>query len=201
MNRERRMDLCFALGSLCFLIGPFPGYVELVGPKADAITFFVGSILFTAGGAHQLWISFGGPKADIWVAAVQFAGTLFFNVTTFAAMHTALTNPEYDKLVWRPDAFGSICFLVASGLAWYAVRGARDRGWWIAVINLAGSIAFGVSAVAGYIVPATGDYLDLAAANASTVVGALCFLAGALLLLVDGARARNAPRLPTLEAA
>ena len=69
------------------------------------------------------------------------------------------------------------------------------------MINLAGSIAFGVSAVAGYIVPATGDYLDLAAANVSTVVGALCFLAGALLLLVDGARARNTSRLPTLEAA
>ena len=70
----------------------------------------------------------------------------------------------------------------------------RDRGWWIAVINLAGSIAFGVSAVAGYIVPATGDYLDLAAANASTVVGALCFLAGALLLLV-GRRAH--PQRPS----
>ena len=49
--------------------------------------------------------------------------------------------------------------------------------------------------------PATGDYLDLAAANVSTVVGALCFLAGALLLLVDGARTRGAPQLAHLEAA
>ena len=113
----------------------------------------------------------------------------------------ASTWRRRTRLIWRPDAFGSICFLVASGLAWYAVRGARDRGWWIAVINLAGSIAFGVSAVAGYIVPATGDYLDLAASNASTVVGALCFLAGALLLLVDGARTRNAPQLAHMEAA
>jgi hypothetical protein len=54
--------------------------------------------------------------------------------------------------------------------------------------------------VAGYIVPATGDYLDLAAANLSTVVGALCFLAGALLLLVDGARA-GPPQVIQLEAA
>jgi hypothetical protein len=191
----------FATGSLCFLIGPFPGYVELVGPGADAVTFFVGSLLFTGGGALQVWLSLGARGAALWAAAVQSAGTLFFNVTTFAAMHDSLTSPDYDKLVWRPDAFGSICFLVASVLAWYAVRGARDRGWWIAVINLAGSIAFGVSAVAGYIVPATGDYLDLAAANVSTVVGALCFLAGALLLLGDGARARTDPRLPTLEAA
>ena len=45
------MALCFALGSTCFLVGPFPGYVQLVGAAADGVTFFVGSILFTAGGA------------------------------------------------------------------------------------------------------------------------------------------------------
>src|SRR3954453_9659723 len=33
-----------------FLLGPFPGYLTLVGPRADAVTFFVGSLLFTAGG-------------------------------------------------------------------------------------------------------------------------------------------------------
>jgi hypothetical protein len=47
------MALCFALGSSCFLIGPFPGYASLVGDAADAVTFFIGSILFTAGGALQ----------------------------------------------------------------------------------------------------------------------------------------------------
>ena len=53
MSRERWMALCFALGSTCFLVGPFPGYAQLVGATADAVTFFVGSILFTAGGALQ----------------------------------------------------------------------------------------------------------------------------------------------------
>ena len=47
------MALFFALGSTCFLVGPFPGYVQLVGDSADAVTFFVGSILFTIGGALQ----------------------------------------------------------------------------------------------------------------------------------------------------
>src|SRR4051812_4450400 len=65
MSRERWMALCFALGSLCFLIGPFPGYVELVGPGAAAVTFFVGSILFTAGGALQVWLSLGGPRSAL----------------------------------------------------------------------------------------------------------------------------------------
>ncbi len=180
------MALFFAVGSFCFLIGPFPGYVELVGPGADAVTFFVGSILFTAGGALQLKLSLGGPRAGIWVAAVQSAGTLFFNVTTFAAMHTALTNPEYDKLVWRPDAFGSICFLVSGAIGyvvsarhgWLPARG--GRGWWEPGVNLLGCIFFGISAIAGYLVPDTGSILDLAWANWNTALGAACFLACAV---------------------
>ena len=47
------MALLFVAGSACFLIGPFPGYANLVGDAADAVTFFVGSILFTGGGALQ----------------------------------------------------------------------------------------------------------------------------------------------------
>jgi hypothetical protein len=51
------------------------------------------------------------------------------------------------------------------------------------VINLAGCVAFGISAIAGYVVPSTGSAIDLAAANAWTSLGALCFLVGALMLL------------------
>ena len=89
------MALCFALGSACFLIGPFPGYAQLVGGSADAITFFIGSILFTAGGALQSWLAWserhspdGGGASAWWAAIIQSAGTLFFNVTTYQAMHT-----------------------------------------------------------------------------------------------------------------
>ena len=57
MTRLRWMALFFALGSTCFLVGPLPGYVQLVGEQVDAITFFVGSILFTAGGALQSWLA------------------------------------------------------------------------------------------------------------------------------------------------
>ena len=102
------MALFFAVGSACFLVGPFPGYVQLVGDSADAITFFVGSILFTLGGALQsrlAWIERRSPggTAAWWSAIVQSAGTLFFNVTTYQAMHVALTSPDYDRLVWVGD--------------------------------------------------------------------------------------------------
>jgi hypothetical protein len=192
VSRRRWMALCFALGSTCFLIGPFPGYAQLVGESADAITFFVGSILFTAGGGLQSWLAWSerhspdGGRAAWWAAIIQSAGTLFFNVTTYQAMHTALTSPDYNRLVWRPDWRGSICFLVSGAIAylasarhgWLPERG--GTGWWQPTVNLLGCVFFGISAVAGYVVPATGSMLDQAAANWNTSLGAACFLACAL---------------------
>jgi hypothetical protein len=174
------MAWLFAIGSFCFLIGPFPGYVDLVGPGADAVTFFVGSIFFTGGGAMQTWLAHrdrrGAGRADWWAAVVQSAGTLFFNVTTFQALTTTLSNPEYDRLVWRPDAFGSICFLVSGVIAFIAAR----QRWWQPAINLLGCVFFGISAVAGFVVPETGSEVDLGAANWNTAAGAACFLACAI---------------------
>jgi hypothetical protein len=198
MGRERWMAGCFALGSTCFLIGPFPGYAQLVGESADAITFFVGSILFTAGGGLQSWLAWAERGAGWWAAIVQSAGTLFFNVTTYQAMHTALTSSEYNKLVWRPDWRGSICFLVSGAIAyrasarngWLPARG--GPGWWQAGVNLLGCVFFGISAVAGYVVPSTGSMIDQAAANWNTALGAACFLACAL----DTLHTDRASKLP-----
>jgi hypothetical protein len=53
----------------------------------------------------------------------------------------------------------------------------------MAAVNLAGCVLFGISAIASHVVPSTGSVLDLAAANWTTALGALCFLIGALLLL------------------
>lgn len=192
------MAVCFALGSVCFLIGPFPGYASLVGDAADAVTFFVGSILFTIGGGLQSWLAWpgrhspGAGRAGWWSAVIQSAGTLFFNVTTYQAMHVAVTSSEYNKLVWRPDWRGSICFLVSGAIAyhasprrgWLPARG--GGGWWQPAVNLLGCVFFGISAIAGYVVPSTGSILDQAAANWNTALGAACFLACALDTLHTG---------------
>ena len=178
------MALLFAVGSACFLIGPFSGYIDLVGPEADAVTFFVGSLFFTGGGALQTWLAVGERGAALWAAAVQSAGTVFFNFTTFRALDTALSNPDYNALVWRPDALGSVCFLV-SGVIGYAAA----RHGWQPLVNLLGCVFFGIAAVAGYVVPASGSMLDLAWANWNTSLGAACFLACA----VSGLRSRGEP--------
>ncbi len=209
MSRARWMALCFVLGSTCFLVGPFPGYAGLVGDAADAVTFFVGSVLFTAGGALQVSLAWGGRasgeggRAALWAAAIQSAGTLFFNETTYRAMHTALSSSEYNKLVWRPDAFGSVCFLISGVIAyhasprhgWLPVR--AQAGWWEPAVNLLGCIFFGISAIAGYVVPSTGSVIDQAAANWNTSLGAACFLACGLFTLFTGHTSKS-PRLRRL---
>jgi peptidoglycan/LPS O-acetylase OafA/YrhL len=206
VTRERWMAAWFALGSVCFVIGPFPGYAQLVGAEADSVTFFAGSIFFTAGGALQAAIAFPERRspqhgAAAWrAAAIQLVGTLFFNVTTYQAVHTSLSNADYNRVVWRPDALGSVCFLVSGVIAYRASarhgwRPARGRtGWWEPSLNLLGCVLFAVAAVAGYVVPATGTPLDLAAANGNTVLGALCFLTCAVATLRTG-RTLKSPRL------
>jgi hypothetical protein len=203
MNREQWMGACFAIGATCFLVGPFPGYASLVGETADAITFFVGSIFFTSGGALQSSFAFahrhvpGAGRAAWLAAAIQSAGTVFFNASTYRAMHTALSSTEYNRLVWRPDALGSICFLVSGAIAYRAsARRGRlperaGRGWWEPAVNLLGCVFFGISAVAGYVVPANGSLLDQAAANFNTSLGAACFLACALATLGSGRTSRS----------
>jgi len=185
------IGVLFAVGSACFAVAPFPGFVELVGSAVDGLVFFVGSIFFTS--AATLQFLEAGPseprRLDWWSSAVQLLGTVFFNISTFRALQSGLDTTEYNRLVWRPDALGSICFLVSGYLAYFEVCGRvlcrprRSLEWWIAGVNLAGCVFFGISAVAGHIVPSTGSALDLAAANATTVLGAICFFAGAILLL------------------
>jgi hypothetical protein len=209
MSRERWMAVFFVAGSACFLVGPFPGYASLVGDKADAITFFAGSVLFTTGGAFQVSVALperhlsDAGRAAWWAAVIQSAGTLFFNVTTFRALQTALSSSEYDRLVWRPDAIGSICFLI-SGVIGYRASARRGwlptrkgRGWWEPPVNLIGCVLFGLSAVAGHVVPTTGSMIDQAASNWNTALGAACFLACALFTLTTG-RTSKSPRLQRL---
>jgi len=198
----------FAAGSLLFALGAVPGYASAVGTRWDAVTFFIGSLFFTAaafltyreavdagpqepGGARRRFFVYQPHRIDWWATAVQLAGTLFFNISTGVAMISDLSANAAHQHVWRPDAVGSVCFLAASALAWFeachgwAAWRPRSWAWWITLANLIGSIAFGVSAVAGYINPATGQLHNAERANLGTLVGAVCFLAGALLLLPE----------------
>lgn len=190
------MAVLFAAGSACFLVGPIPAFLAWVGPRTDALVFVLGSVLFTVAAALQLRLASGHGRArdiDWWSSAVQLLGTLFFNATTARALSTTLESPSYDRLVWRPDALGSVCFLVSGALAYVAVSGGlvrrppASRDGAVAAVNLLGCVAFGVSALAAYVLPGDDSEVNVAVANATTALGALGFLVGALLILPRGA--------------
>jgi drug/metabolite transporter (DMT)-like permease len=176
------IGLLFMVGSTAFALGSAPFYAELVRPEAVGITFFVGSIFFTTASLLQLKQTPRFDRLDWWACVVQFAGTLFFNVTTFTALNDSLSTTQQDIRVWAPDAFGSACFLVASAFALAAVWGRRGTPSWIAWLNMLGSVFFGISAVASWVVPDTGELLNTEATNAFTFLGAVCFFAGARLM-------------------
>jgi len=185
------IGVLFAVGSLCFLVAPFPGFLQAVGSTVDGAVFFVGSLFFTSAATLQLVDSIeeGSNKLDLWSSLTQLVGTLLFNVNTFRALNAQIGNTSYDRLVWRPDAVGSALFLASGVLAYVAVSGGllrrppRTRPGLGAAVNLLGCVAFGVAAVGAYLVPSTGELVSETVSNAGTAFGALCFLVGALLLL------------------
>ena len=133
----RREAYGFAIGSLCFFLGAMPFYADAVGTVGANLTFFIGSIFFTAAGAIQLVLSGrrpprrGTPRADVldwWSAAVQSAGTLLFNVSTARALIASLDTPDAVGVGWTSDAWGSVAFLVSSAFALGALR-RRDELW------------------------------------------------------------------------
>lgn len=204
------IGVLFVVGSICFALGSLPPYATAVGTNSDNLTFFIGSIFFTTAAFLQYWeaattatnidrdtrrrfrdlLRVQHHRIDWWASGIQLLGTLWFNRTTFSALFIGLGGSPTHHPVWRPDALGSICFLVSSWLAWaeechspFAWR-PRDLSWWITALNLVGSLAFGVSAVASYVEP-TGQLLSLALTNLGTFVGAVCFFVGAILLLPE----------------
>ena len=116
----------------------------------------------TSGPSASGWglvLAYRPRQIDWWASGIQLVGTVLFNISTANAIRANLSAQAAHHHIWRPDALGSVCFLVASGMAWFevchgwAAWSPRDLSWWIVALNLTGSIAFGASAVAAYIVP------------------------------------------------
>ena len=126
-------------------------------------------------------------RYDWWSALIQFVGTLLFNVSTFAAVLANLDAEQANRWVWRPDIWGSLAFLISSGLAVVATTDTdrlwdpHARNWRTTWLNMLGSVAFGVSALAAWVDPSSGTVANARIANLGTFVGAICFLVAALL--------------------
>lgn len=195
----------FMIGSSLFALGSAPGISSIASTATVNVIFFIGAWFFTTAGLEQLALSGASTVEDPaapggrvyraeWLAAAwQSIGTVLFNVSTTAALH-ATTIGEQQHRVWRPDAGGSVAFLISAVfvLIAYAQISAKrfwnpaDPGWWGAQINLIGCIAFGVSAIGSFIF-SDGSTLNTSLATWGTFIGAICFFLASLIAL---------PRLP-----
>ena len=214
------MSLLFAVGSLCFAVAALASQWASSPRPAIDVTFFVGSIFFTCASYLQYaetvnverapeprarrrrWQPASWePRRIDWLAAViQLGGTVFFNISTFAAMKHGLSTDQSNRRVWAPDVLGSICFLASSELAfaevchrWVCLRW-RSLSWRIVALNLLGSIAFGAAAIASLIEPSSGEPVSARIANGGTALGGVCFLIAALALMPEARIEERAAR-------
>jgi hypothetical protein len=129
------IGVLFVVGSTGFVLGPIPAYANAVGGQASAVTFFVGSpfsivasylafVQVVRQHGHS-WFAWEPDDLGYWACLTQLVGTSYFNSTTFAAL-LDVPPDTVDRVIWRPDAIGSVCFLVASVLT-FADAGHR---WW-----------------------------------------------------------------------
>ena len=206
----------FALGCVLFLVPSLAAAWGVSEAQANGI-FFLGSIPFTTAAYLQLYqaanagpledFSATGSSSTAWVGwrpgdagwlscALQFLGTVLFNLNTFDAMYPGVEWWEQDLLIWVPNVFGSVLFLASGYLAWLEVCHAhwawqpKHISWCVAAVNLSGCIAFMVSALFAF-VPAHDFPFDAATLSlAFTLIGAIAFFIGALLMLPETAAAR-----------
>ncbi len=204
-----RQSWSFMIGSTLFAVGAAISIWDLGSANVTNILCFIGAWFFTAAGLMQTILS-GRPMTEVpygtgmmfravWLAAaIQSLGTILFNVSTGAAL-TAHTFQTEAKLVWNPDAGGSVAFLVSAVFVYIGYYRARNTlwepsqsSWWAAHINMIGCIAFGVSAVGAFVL-ANNVVKDAALASWGTFIGALCFfLSSAIVLPQLGWNKRNA---------
>src|SRR6476469_3547986 len=197
----------FIVGGSLFCLGALLAQAHVGGPRLAAAVFMVGGVFFTTGGYASVlqvanaprevdgvvqapqwrWWSTEPRRLD-WASAVAlFVGTLYFGASLAVALLGDLTTAQLHRDVWTPEIIGCVLFLLSGHLALTEMhrdrpRGRRaDLGWWIAVVNQAGSVLFMAAAIAAFVRPANGDELAVGVANWCTFAGAACFaVAGAM---------------------
>lgn len=184
----------FGIGSVLFATGAVLSAVA-VQPVIAALVYAAGAVGFTfAAGVQLLAAERRHPASrlrdpDWMAAAVQFPGTLAFNVMTLRSVVMALQPDQVSYgQVWTPDVVGSALFLIASWIAWHPIARAKRHHWIpgrskaINLSNMLGSIFFAASAWGAALLP-DGEFQSAFWNNLGTFLGAVCFLIGAVCLL------------------
>jgi hypothetical protein len=208
-------SLLFTLASVLSLWPRLAAAWSLDSTGVNAI-FFAGSIPFTIAAYLQLFQAanagellhdsarprqrptlLGWRPRDIgWlIGALQFAGAILFNINTLDAMLPALGWLQQDLEIWAPDFVGSILFLASGYLAFietchaYWAWKPKNLSWLVTSINLLGCVGFMISAVFAFVLPGPPNVEVVTVSVAFTLLGAVGFFVGSLLMLPETAEA------------
>jgi hypothetical protein len=143
--------------------------------------------------APQRRAIFGWRPHDIgWLSsALQFIGTVLFNFNTFDAMIPSLNWFQQDLVIWSPNIIGSILFLASGYLAFietchaYWAWKPKSISWWVVFTNLLGCVGFMMSALLAIVLPGTPNIEVVHISVLFTLLGAIGFLVGSLLMLPE----------------
>ncbi|TXH33192.1 MAG: hypothetical protein E6Q91_00375 [Actinobacteria bacterium] len=206
-TRETRqlnaMAVGFGVGSALFAAGAMLSVMQ-ADVVFTSVVYALGAVCFTTAAGVQ-WRSAADHhppsrlKDPDWMsAAIQFAGTLYFNVMTIRALILSIdaTSVSYDA-VWQPDVVGSLLFLISSWVAWHPI--AREhrhhllhgRSLLICWANMLGSVFFGISAVGAKMLP-DGTLRNEGWNNWGTFLGAVGFFIAAMALRPTSQERRDA---------
>jgi hypothetical protein len=196
-TRETRqltaMAAGFGVGSALFATGAMLSVMQ-ANAVLTSVVYVLGAVCFTTAAGVQ-WRSAADhhPPSRIkdpdWMsAAIQFVGTLYFNVMTIRALVLSIdaTSVSYDE-VWQPDVIGSLLFLISSWIAWHPIAREhrhhllRGRSLLICWANMLGSVFFGISAVGAKMLP-DGNLANEGWKNWGTFLGAVGFFIAAMAL-------------------
>ncbi len=209
------IGVLFMIGSSGFIAGCIM-YLYFENSLTDFtknLTFFIGSIFFTAAAYLQylesinaditnenhfnndnkkwVWFAFRHKNLGFLASASQLAGTVLFNINTFNPLYFNFTFLEEDLFIWVPNMIGSILFLTASFFGWLEiyrdkhVKPFRSISWYIIWINILGAVFFQLSAIKSYVYLNSGKLVGITASLEYTLSGAVCFFIAAYLLIVE----------------
>lgn len=176
----------FAIGAIFFTLAAWGQFLEALNASPSPQLYGE-----HPGADRWRWIGIRPRMIGWWASAIQLAGTLAFNAMTLDALVPGIAGLPADAVVWAPNVAGSVCFLAASQLALIEVSHrifswrVQDLNWWIAAVNMAGSVAFMLSALFAWFPPGSATAIGPWWDNVLTCLGAACFLAGALLMLPE----------------
>jgi hypothetical protein len=205
--------ITFILGSVLFCVGAILPFTSGLSTAVTNVVYLVGSSLYLVGALIQF---IQGRRMKInhrddasamrhlanknsRAAGIQAIGALLFQTSMTGALIRSLSIAEQERIIWVPDLFGALCFLVASSMFFtlrYPIQHRQGNGRSareLAMMNIVGSAFFVISALGAYIVPLTDQSIYPQIANLGTFAGAVLFLLSSVPGLPAKPNSRTSP--------